>query len=351
MEIALTIHSNQEPSQEIIDFLKSKGDVKYVIRDDVEKTYKEFIIDQTGNRYNFGSSASGNYIPLTGTVEGNPITGGVKFNTIEISSEKNTADENSNSSGVISTRLLKDGKNFEASSSFNSDTFIGVSQGKDYSSVNTSMNTSGSYFILSDQNTYDALGGVTNHIYGLTISSYDSVFTKFNGFVGQHLTQESALTDKHFIQKAYVDKINSYSNVSEKTGGTWVDGKRIYRKVITKTVAEIGQYNYFDWVYLAESLVDNLVNITGFFTLPNGNVFPFGETVVKYSANQEEDIKYNISWWLANDLEQDLYRVLYLRGTISTFNATTQQWEESPISEISYTLTIEYTKTNELINF
>lgn len=51
MKIALTVHSTTEPTQEVIDFLTSKGDVKYVIRNEVEGNFKEFIIDKNGNRF------------------------------------------------------------------------------------------------------------------------------------------------------------------------------------------------------------------------------------------------------------------------------------------------------------
>jgi len=41
---------------------------------------------------------------------------------------------------------------------------------------------------------------------------------------------------KVYAQRAYVDKANSYSTDEIKTGGVWIDGKPIYRKVLTKVV-------------------------------------------------------------------------------------------------------------------
>lgn len=58
MKIALTVHSTTEPTQEVIDFLTSKGDVKYVIRNEVEGNFKEFIIDKSGNRFDMETGGS-----------------------------------------------------------------------------------------------------------------------------------------------------------------------------------------------------------------------------------------------------------------------------------------------------
>ena len=44
--------------------------------------------------------------------------------------------------------------------------------------------------------------------------------------------QDNVLNDV----KDYVDNSNSYSTEEVKTGGTWIDGKPIYRKVITATL-------------------------------------------------------------------------------------------------------------------
>ncbi len=57
MKIALTVHSTTEPTQEVIDFLTSKGDVKYVIRNEAEGNYKEFIIDENGVRYDLTANS------------------------------------------------------------------------------------------------------------------------------------------------------------------------------------------------------------------------------------------------------------------------------------------------------
>ena len=46
--------------------------------------------------------------------------------------------------------------------------------------------------------------------------------------------QENVLNDV----KGYVDNSNSYSTQEVKTGGTWIDGKPIYRKVITHTLSD-----------------------------------------------------------------------------------------------------------------
>lgn len=52
MNIDLVIHSTSEPSEEIINYLATKGNVKYVIRNTVENNYYEFIVDTNNNRFN-----------------------------------------------------------------------------------------------------------------------------------------------------------------------------------------------------------------------------------------------------------------------------------------------------------
>ena len=52
MNIDLVIHSTSEPSNEIINYLSTKGNVKYVIRNTVENIYYEFIVDTNNNRFN-----------------------------------------------------------------------------------------------------------------------------------------------------------------------------------------------------------------------------------------------------------------------------------------------------------
>lgn len=58
-----------------------------------------------------------------------------------------------------------------------------------------------------------------------------------------------------YVQKKYVDNFNSYSAEETRTGGTWINGKPIYRKVIIITNnAESGSIPD----------IDNLVSVDGY---------------------------------------------------------------------------------------
>ena len=74
--------------------------------------------------------------------------------------------------------------------------------------------------------------------------------------------QENVLNDV----KDYVDNSNSYSTEEIKTGGTWIDGKPIYRKVITATL----QTNEQVLNLTVPPQIKSLVSIKGI--LSKGNV-------------------------------------------------------------------------------
>lgn len=75
--------------------------------------------------------------------------------------------------------------------------------------------------------TRNARAGTTTH--GKQKAVY--VYIKATSGLAEN-QQDNVLTDV----KDYVDNSNSYSTEEVKTGGTWIDGKPIYRKVITATL-------------------------------------------------------------------------------------------------------------------
>ena len=70
--------------------------------------------------------------------------------------------------------------------------------------------------------------------------------------------------------KDYVDNSNSYSTEEVKTGGTWIDGKPIYRKVISNVITASTQ----DIAHNIEN-IDNYVNLTSYMVnAENTQMFP-----------------------------------------------------------------------------
>jgi hypothetical protein len=112
----------------------------------------------------------GNFIPLTGTEVGSPVTGDIDVND---------------------------------------QVFIGHTDG-DFSSYVGLNYTEDNGIVVNDDYSNKGLHGST--YYG---ANYD---------------------DNTYVQKQYVDNANSYSTTETLTGGTWIDGKPIYRNVIPFTI-------------------------------------------------------------------------------------------------------------------
>src|SRR5574344_2080756 len=78
--------------------------------------------------------------------------------------------------------------------------------------------------------------------------------------------QDNVLNDV----KDYVDNSNSYSTQEIKTGGTWIDGKPIYRKVISNVITT----NIQDISHGIEN-IDSYVNLTPYMVDANNTqIFP-----------------------------------------------------------------------------
>ena len=103
----------------------------------------------------------------------------------------------------------------------------------------------------------NARGGETTH--GKQKAVY--VYIKATSGLAEN-QQDNVLNDV----KDYVDNSNSYSTEEIKTGGTWIDGKPIYRKVITATL----QTNEQVLNLTVPPQIKSLVSIKGI--LSKGNV-------------------------------------------------------------------------------
>ena len=99
---------------------------------------------------------------------------------------------------------------------------------------------SGSFFVPSGDTygltTKDENGGIIkNGRFGdTTHGKQKAVYVYIKATIGlAENQQDNVLNDV----KDYVDKSNSYSTEEIKTGGTWIDGKPIYRKVIVRDIS------------------------------------------------------------------------------------------------------------------
>lgn len=71
------------------------------------------------------------------------------------------------------------------------------------------------------------------------------------------------------------EEVNSYSTTEVKTGDTWIDGKPIYRKVVTGNISDGS---------IAHELTNvNFVNAYGYFIAGSGNFMPLAALRVNYN--------------------------------------------------------------------
>ena len=154
---------------------------------------------------NFNSpQAGGNCIPLTGTEEGKPVTGPITY------------DYNNNVSFPLQF-LAKDSDN----------NLIGTTGLKSEQSEEQIVK-------VSLSNLYKKYGGdYTEAKFGLKHIGQSVTYESSIPLRGEEFFDEIESQDKlMYAQRSYVDKSNSYSTDEVLTGGTWIDGKPIYRKVI-----------------------------------------------------------------------------------------------------------------------
>ena len=105
--------------------------------------------------------------------------------------------------------------------------------------------------------------------------------------------------------KDYVDNSNSYSTEEIKTGGTWIDGKPIYRKVISNVITGTTQ----DVAHGIEN-IDSYVNLTPYMiSADNSQIFPSFNTgsyfFTAFASSKELVTIQCISGYVSN-----LYRIV-----------------------------------------
>jgi len=147
------------------------------------------------------------YIPRTGTTAGQPITGDIEFST-------------------ATPALLKSGNTWVA---INNGTF-------DVSSGTSISATDKSWLVVNQDEIYlgkQNLGSPGKHISISNYVNYIDIGAEYDGpgLVGSSYYGENYI-DQSFIQKKYADKQHSYTTKEELTGGTWINGKPVYKKTL-----------------------------------------------------------------------------------------------------------------------
>jgi hypothetical protein len=132
-----------------------------------------------------------------------------------------------------------------------------------------------------------------------------------------------------YAQRSYVDKANSYSTTETLTGGTWIDGKPIYRKVTSYT--SVSGSGGFTGLY---GILENLTNdVKGWVTIGT-NKYPISCDGINILGNATA--KYSFRFRFLNDgvLEWNFMQT-------DTLGVTTTL----PVD--SLVLILEYTKTTD----
>lgn len=237
-----------------------------------------------------------NYIPLKGTEEGKPITNELWMKNTDLSP------------GFV--RLFFDGFEFI--------TETGNESIADYAAINK---TNGG--LLIDANYQGEEGG--NLAFGLA---------------GKNDFSETDLENKLiYAQRSYVDnkvsQANSYSTDETLTGGTWIDGKPIYRKVFIGTTDIDGNFS----ILIANNIETIIPNFQANI-IESNNIFPFISLTtfddISHTNNQREiyATKITNNWYL-NAVTQNKF-----------MNLNGSNYTQVPV-QVNFSAVIEYTKTTD----
>lgn len=243
-----------------------------------------------------GGSTSGDFIPLTGTEEGKPVTGDIEMNGGGFYRRISVSDED-----IVQEFLLEDSGSI---------TFMRVNETTLKSTV---------LVILEDA----ILANQANN-------------ENFRGFSGVQ-DYSDKITNLDYPQKKYVDRANSYSTEEIKTGGTWIDGKPIYRKVILHNTPRSGVEN----IDIASLNIESLIRSN--FSWDNGSYIMEGflENTYLLSGNILRHSTYQCV--VASDKTSILLNTSYLDQNLTDGSTV----GSAGIEITAYQIILEYTKTTD----
>jgi len=246
---------------------RGKGDLSSVQQEDIK-----LLVDNTNN-----------FIPLTGTEVGRPITGDLEvFNTFQ-------------------TKVLNDDEVSYNSVKLQSADVQLIINGFDLLTITSLSHNS---FQLSSNN------------------------PDFKGITAETDLSEQ-ISDLDYPQKIYTDKQHSYSTDEINTGGKWIDGKPIYRKVIPFTLTDgVAVINTSTLGLNVDTPIDKKVSLSSID----------GRRVTEFIRIDVPFIKY-LQATFEPDVDDIYIKYLELNlgtGTVIAFDPSA-----------SGNLTIEYTKTTD----
>lgn len=265
------------------------------------------------------NNSKGKFIPITGTEADKPVSGTVVFkdakgSVVEIHADKISANQylGGGTEKDFVQRQYVDEKNNYLINNFIPITgtqeekpVIGNIELQEYKEIwwkngehRFSIKNSDEYLFI------ETLNPITNYtsIFILDSDTNNFVIRTDNpnsvGLMGERNYTENTTGSENsdkliFAQRSYVDKSNSYSTVETKTGGTWIDGKPIYRQVITKIINNT--YDTIPFDFEGKEIIKQEVLFQDFLNLGNGhlsNNYTIGDSRLSAFLFKDDDALY-----------------------------------------------------------
>lgn len=199
-------------------------------------TYSKVAVMNANNTIGYKNlSDFQNYLPITGTEVNKPFSGHIQFEHAEgeefesLLYKTNTVDGIQNQvgffpGGVLITSSTLD-HSIRSTVDVSNDTGVLASA---YGAKLSLNNTEASLMNFSDRATRKGIS-VSNH-------SDEPVMIEHQSPNARGLSSETYFGDyaqeNDYIQKKYADRQHSYTTKEELTGGTWIDGKPVYKKTL-----------------------------------------------------------------------------------------------------------------------
>lgn len=244
---------------------------------------------------------SGDFIPLTGTEEGKPITGDLKIESY--SGKKIKSYLQGEGGNAIDLTRADQGLFFES-----------------YYGEGTDGVMSAELAVNGSNVMYTPMNGAEETSIGFCSSTDHS-----------DRTSGSVESDKRiYAQRSYVDKANSYSADEVLTGGTWIDGKPIYRKVVE--IPDFGIDNNFAYSYNSNFKVIDVKTLIKSFDQ---------DTYIKEHSIQNMASIGGVN--LSSEISIDSNEIYVV---FQEYNAQTETWE-SGFNNNEGIIILEYTKTTD----
>jgi len=255
------------------------------------------IVDLYNKLKNLPSGGSGGeFIPLTGTEEGNPVTGDIELDAVN-GSKKIIGAYGSTIEYADDGRIL----------------------------INNS------------------ISGGSNVVIGVGNFDFNEVLVSEND-----ISEIDPTNKLIYAQRSYVDKDNSYSTDEMLTGGTWIDGKPIYRKVLMGTMYD---ETLEDFLFQKEFEIDlemEIIDLKGFYFSAGGARCPINSSASYRNPNtnttlmnEEINAAFSARTVIVGGVQKMILNAFDISFDPSTNSSFSAQYG------YEYNIIIEYTKTTD----